>query len=55
MICPFILSPPNHAFSFNFLPDNNILEVLNLEINNIVDKGAAALKKALEVVCTCFL
>ena len=49
------LAPPaNHIFSFNFLQDNNTLETLYLQDNNIGDKGAAALAKALEVLYTCF-
>ena len=58
MTCPNVLipvSPANHAFSIDFLQDNNTLEALNLYENKIGDTGAAALAKALEVVCTCVL
>ena len=53
-VLSLVSTPPNHAFSFNFLQDNNTLESLNLCDNNIGDKGAAALAKALEVLYTCF-
>ena len=49
------LAAANHVFSFNFLQDNNTLETLILLGNNIGDKAAAALAKALEVLDTCFL
>jgi hypothetical protein len=47
--------PANHIFSFNFLQDNNTLESLDLNNNNIGNKGAVALAEALEVLYTCFL
>jgi hypothetical protein len=51
---PQLAAAANHVFSFDFFQDNDTLETLILLGNNIGDKGAAALAKALGVLYTCF-